>query len=121
MIYNILLVGVGGLVGSVLRFLIAWATAGCSKYPVGTLLVNVVGCVAAGLVVGFAERQDWAPGVRLFLAVGFCGGFTTFSSFAVENVHLLQERELAAFLIYNALSFALGLGGVVAGINLARV
>ena len=117
-----MLVGVGGFVGSISRYLVAWATAegGFTKYPVGTFIVNVVGCFAAGLIVGFAERYDWAPGTRLLLAVGFCGGFTTFSSFAVENILLLQNREVPAFVVYSLLSFFLGLAGVIAGLHVAR-
>ena len=122
MIYNILLVGAGGFIGSAARYVVAWTTAeaGYTKYPVGTFIVNVAGCLGAGLVVGLAERHDWAPGLRLFLAVGFCGGFTTFSSFAVENVLLLQGRDLTAFGVYSLLSFALGLGGVILGMYIGR-
>jgi fluoride exporter len=122
MIYNILLVGAGGFIGSAARYVVAWTTAGAgyTKYPAGTFIVNVAGCLAAGLVVGLAERHDWAPGLRLFLAVGFCGGFTTFSSFAVENVLLLQGRDLTALGVYSVLSFALGLGGVILGMYIGR-
>ena len=89
MIKTLLLVGTGGFLGSVSRFLASrymqenFPTA----FPFGTFFVNVAGCFLIGLIYGFSERSALlTPGWKMFLAVGFCGGFTTFSTFANENL-----------------------------------
>ena len=122
MIYNILLVGAGGFIGSAARYVVAWTTAeaGYTKYPVGTFIVNVAGCLGAGLVVGLAERHDWAPGLRLFLAVGFCGGFTTFSAFSIETVGLINGGEYGKAGAYVALSVGLSIAATFAGMAASK-
>ncbi len=109
---NILLVGLGGGIGSIARFL-------CQKYiyewyphpfPLGTFLVNIAGCFLIGLFSGFAEKgalinTEW----RLLLTTGLCGGFTTFSSFALENINLLRTGHLFYFVLYTAASVVLGI------------
>ena len=92
-----------------------------TAFPYGTFAVNIVGCLAIGLVYGLAERFEWfSADLRLFLATGFCGGFTTFSSFAYENIELLQDKDYLTFGAYSALSVALGLGAAVLGLSLAK-
>jgi len=89
----IILVGIGGLLGSITRYLIASFTTQIipSTFPYGTFAVNITGCLIVGMVFRLSERFDWIPEWRLFLATGFCGGFTTFSSFAHENILLLHQ------------------------------
>lgn len=120
MLKNILLVGSGGFVGSVARYLTAqwmqrWANTG---FPIGTLAVNILGCLLLGLLLGIAERsgQVW----RMLLVVGFCGGFTTFSAFAGENFQLLRSNQTGHFLLYSSASLGLGLLAVWLGHALAR-
>ena len=94
MIKTLLLVGTGGFLGSVSRFLASRFMQDNfpSAFPFGTFFVNITGCLLIGLIYGFSERSslltaEW----KMFLAVGFCGGFTTFSTFANENLALLRD------------------------------
>jgi fluoride exporter len=120
---NLLLVGGGGFLGSVARyFLSGWATQAshASRFPLGTLLVNVTGCLLIGLVAGLAEHAHLlsAP-TRLFLLTGFLGGFTTYSAFAYETYFLGREHLMSAALANVALQIVLGLGAVVLGSRIA--
>lgn len=121
----ILWVGAGGLVGSVLRYLLSsWLFRLLDKpwFPVGTLAVNVIGCLAIGLFGGIAEqRRLFDPQLRLFVVVGILGGFTTFSAFAYETTALAQDGRLVGALLNVALQIFLGLFAVWLGGLLARV
>lgn len=121
---NILIVGVGGFAGSILRYLISVYSLSVysGKFPFATFIVNVIGCLFIGLTYGFAERFEWmSPEMRLLIATGFCGGFTTFSAFAFENVRLLQNNEYGLFAGYVILSVVLCILATIAGIMLSRV
>jgi CrcB protein len=121
---NVLLVAIGSMLGGVARYLCAIGVARSvtAAFPYGTFAVNVAGCLAIGLVYGCAERFDWfSADLRLFLATGFCGGFTTFSSFAYENIELLHDKDYLTFGVYSALSFILGLGAAYVGVSLTKV
>jgi CrcB protein len=100
---QILLVGAGGFVGSALRYTIsglAHRAVPFSGFPYGTLVVNLVGCLAVGLLAGLAEsRQLIGPELRIFLFLGLLGGFTTFSTFAYEGVELFRAGEFAKVLV----------------------
>ncbi len=107
-----LLVGLGGFFGSISRF----ATAQFMQrffqttFPVGTLTVNIVGSLVIGILFGLSEYFTWlSPSMRMFLAVGFCGGFTTFSSFAYENISLLRDAQYFSFILYLGVSILAGL------------
>ncbi|MBP9030173.1 MAG: fluoride efflux transporter CrcB [Bacteroidales bacterium] len=118
MFRSILIVGIGGFLGSVSRFLVSryFQLHTLSNFPWGTFTVNIIGSFIIGLVFGLSERSNLiTPEWRLFLAVGFCGGFTTFSSLANDAFMLLQGREFFYFSIYTAASFFLGLLAVFAG------
>lgn len=121
---SIIFVGIGGMLGSIARYLAALFLTKTipSAFPYGTFAVNVAGCLAIGVIYGLSERFDWvASDLRLFLATGFCGGFTTFSSFAYENIQLLQDKDYLTFAAYSGLSFALGLAAAFAGLSLTKV
>src|SRR5262245_12104381 len=97
---NILFVAIGGMIGTVCRFLAVSfvVTLLPFTFPFGTFLVNLTGSFIMGAAVGLAERyiwfhQDW----RIFLTAGFCGGFTTFSAFAFENIELLLDKNYTTF------------------------
>lgn len=113
MIRNILLVGAGSCLGGVARYLLTrFVQSGtCGAFPWGTMLVNVAGCLLIGLIYGAVERGCGvlSDGTRLFLTVGFCGGFTTFSTFVHENYALLGEKNFVVFVLYSMLSFGVGL------------
>jgi CrcB protein len=111
------------MLGGVARYLCALGVARIvmTAFPCGTFAVNIVGCLAIGLAYGSAERFDWfSADLRLFLATGFCGGFTTFSSFAYESIELLQDKDYLTFAAYSGLSFILGLGAAYAGLYLTK-
>ena len=117
--YRILLfVGAGGFLGSIARYLSQQLVI---KYygdifPLGTLIVNIAGCLLIGVLYGFMDRGKLLyPETRLFLTTGFCGGFTTFSAFSIENIIMLNKGEYFYVLIYVALSVILGLGATYLG------
>ncbi|HEX6845462.1 MAG TPA: fluoride efflux transporter CrcB [Chitinophagaceae bacterium] len=124
MIKNILLVAIGGSVGSVFRYL-------CQKwvyqfyphpFPWGTFLVNVAGCFLIGIFYSVSEKSNiLSPEWRLLLTTGFCGGFTTFSAFAFENVTLLRSGDLIYFIVYILASVILGIVAVLAGIAVIKL
>jgi len=99
---QILLVGAGGFVGSALRYTVSGLVHRAipfAGFPYGTLVVNLVGCLAIGLLTGLAEsRQVIGPELRMFLFLGLLGGFTTFSTFAYEGVQLIHHGEFAKVL-----------------------
>ena len=122
---NLLLVGTGGFLGSVSRYylsgLVIHAT-GAPRFPLATLIVNLTGCLAIGLVSGFAEHAHlFSPSTRLFLLTGFLGGYTTFSAFAYETYFLGRESVWAGAILNVALHVVLGLLAVLAGHRLAVV
>lgn len=120
---SVLAVGFGGALGANARYLAGREVAdhwpGAS--PWGTLLVNVSGCVALGLLVGWISAGRDRPTVRLFFATGVLGAYTTFSTFAYEVVRLAEDDAIRVASAYVAASLVLGLGGAAAGIRLGRL
>lgn len=120
-IKHIFFVAAGGALGSALRYIIAIYTsklAALPGLPLGTFLVNVVGCFLLGILygkTGVLNKETF-----LFLATGFCGGFTTFSTFSLENVQLFQSENSVAAVLYLGLSITIGLLAVLAGMNLSK-
>jgi len=113
-----MLVGFGGFIGTVARFLISryFQLNYTSVFPWGTLVVNILGCLLIGIIYGVSEKGDFlSPEVRLFLTVGICGGFTTFSTFSNDAFLLLRQEEWIRFAFYASFSFFLGLLAVYVG------
>ena len=107
-----LIAGLGGFIGTCLRFLTGklFHVAGAAAFPWGTFTVNLVGSFVIGIFFGLAEKTHViSPSMNVFLITGFCGGFTTFSSFSDDMFLLLQQRHWLSFGLYVGLSFTLGL------------
>jgi fluoride exporter len=122
-IYKLLLVGAGGFLGSIARYISSTAidTRLNGIFPYGTLLVNVIGSLILGVVYGYiASRSNDLQNLRLLLVTGFCGGFTTFSAFAWENLNLIDQKMPVQAFIYIAVSLVLGIGAVFTGIWIAK-
>jgi fluoride exporter len=120
---HILIVGVGGALGSIARFLISKMVYDFRPhiFPFGTLLVNLSGCFLIGLFYAIATKSNFLSGnVRLFLTTGLCGGFTTFSAFAHENIVLLKLGFYAHSIIYTLASVILGIAATWIGIFLLK-
>ena len=118
MLKQLLLIGLGGFIGSVARFLVSQLNTRIDWFsiPIGTLTVNVVGSLLIGFLIGISERRpiltvEW----RMFLMVGLCGGFTTFSSFTGENLMLLRNGQYLPLFLYTGLSILLGFTAVFLG------
>lgn len=123
MITKLMFVALGGGVGSVLRYLMAgWAqNASNALFPIGTLLVNVLGCLAIGVLAGvFAGPVLIREEYRIALLVGLVGGFTTFSTFGFETVSLLSDGQAGRAVLNVVLSNGLGLVAVWLGYRLAQ-
>ena len=114
---SFILVFLGGGLGSGLRYLVAIAMNQYSKIlPFGTFTVNMIGCLLIGLVLGYAQKENTLTSNQtLLLATGFCGGFTTFSAFANENLELIRNGELFNFSIYAIGSVFLGIVSILIG------
>ena len=123
MIKNILLIGLGGGIGSIARYLCQrwFAISYPQPYPWATIGVNIVGCFLIGIFWGltfksFAANESW----KLFLMTGLCGGFTTFSAFTLEGIGILKEQRTGLFFTYIITSVVLGLVATYAGMKLIR-
>ena len=119
---SFLLVFLGGGLGSSLRYLVASAMNQYSKVlPLGTLTVNMLGCLLIGLILGYAQKENTLTSNQtLLLATGFCGGFTTFSAFANENLELIKNGEIFNFSVYTIGSVLVGILAVFFGFYLAN-
>ncbi|MFI5185271.1 MAG: fluoride efflux transporter CrcB [Chitinophagales bacterium] len=124
MIKNFLLVGLGGGIGSIARYLSQkWFNENYPHpFPWGTFAVNLFGCFLIGIIYAASEKTSLlSPQIRLLLITGFCGGFTTFSTFAFENMSLLRSGDNVYFFIYTLSSVVLGITGVFAGIAIMKL
>lgn len=120
---NILLIGLGGGIGSIARYICqrGLSIVYPNSFPVGTFAVNILGCFLIGIFWGisfrsFANNESW----KLFLMTGFCGGYTTFSAFTLEGVGLLKEQKTGIFFLYIAASVIIGLAATYGGMKLSR-
>jgi len=116
-----LMVAGGGALGSLMRYWVNLAAyrSFSPSFPLGTLIVNVLGCFLIGLIFSLAEKSSLlSTNIRLFLMVGICGGFTTFSSFSIESINLLRAREIWFFFLNMGAQVFLGLAATVVGLLL---
>jgi CrcB protein len=120
---NLLLVFFGGGLGSSVRFLLGrWVNALHNHhFPWGTLVVNVVACFILGFVIGLADhKQIISASSRLFWTVGFCGGFSTFSTFSNETLYLFQSGFTLSLILYISLSLLLCVAAIFGGLYLGE-
>ena len=119
---SFLLVFLGGGLGSSLRYLVTIAMNQYSKVlPFGTFTVNMLGCLLIGLILGYAQKDNTLTSNQtLLLATGFCGGFTTFSAFANENLELIKNGEIFNFSVYTIGSVLIGILAVYIGFYLTN-
>ena len=117
---SFILVFIGGGLGSGLRYLISNAMNQYSKaLPYGTFTVNILGCLLIGIILGYAQKENaLSSNQTLLLATGFCGGFTTFSAFANENLELIKNGEIFNFSVYTIGSILIGILAVFIGFYL---
>ncbi len=122
---ELLFVFLGGGLGSVMRFGVSLiqkhlslnplSQLGQTVFPWPTMVANVLGCLLIGFFYNVSARSGMSPEARLFLTTGLCGGFTTFSTFSAEGIDLLRSGHTGLFVVYFALTLALGLGAVLVG------
>ncbi|MFZ1633222.1 MAG: fluoride efflux transporter CrcB [Chitinophagales bacterium] len=119
----VLLIGLGGFLGAIARYLTGQLILRqvTPSFPYSTLIVNLFGCFLIGLIYGWFEKQhlatnDW----KLMLTAGFCGGFTTFSAFSIENIQLLRDGHFGMSILYIFSSILLGLLLTIGGITLVK-
>ncbi len=118
MLKHFLLVGLGGCIGSMMRFA-AYLLFRSSSFPISTLLVNITGSLIIGLVIGLSIKdENFAANWKIFLATGICGGFTTFSAFSLENMEMLQQGKYFLCFLYITLSIIAGISAAWLGYKL---
>jgi len=119
---QLLLVFIGGGFGSVLRFIIAkYLNSSENGIPYGTFAANIIGSLLIGIILGLAAKNNTlTQNQTLLLATGFCGGFTTFSTFAYENHVFLKTGDLTSFALYTIASFVIGFLAVFLGMYLVK-
>jgi fluoride exporter len=115
-VVKILYIAFGGAIGAVGRHLIAsFFNSSKTGFPTGTFLVNLLGSLLIGLLMGFFAKANISDNIKLFLIIGILGGFTTFSSFAYESIDLLRNGEIKIALLYilgtNVFGILLAVGG----------
>ncbi len=117
MIKDLILVGIGSGIGGMCRYLISlYLGQSHSGFPWGTFVVNIMGCLLIGILWGLTSRfQNLSPAFSLLFMVGFCGGFTTFSTFSKEGLVLLQANHYTLFALYTIGSVLLGIMSVALG------
>lgn len=119
---SLIAVFIGGGIGSTARFLLAAVVQRSFPgiFPWGTLAVNIAGSLLLGVIAGLAARAIISAEWRLFLAVGLCGGFTTFSTLSLEVAELIRAAQYTTAVVYMALSLIAGIAAVAVGLWLAK-
>lgn len=120
---SIFLIGIGGFIGSIMRYLVTVWSQNLfqdSAFPIGTLIVNVTGCLLLGLLNGFAENHHFFTShIRLFMFVGILGSFTTFSTFSYETIEMMQNGNSFNAFLNIAIQVIVGLLAAFIGLQIA--
>ncbi len=119
----ILVIGLGSFLGGILRYLLSHTvtTRVVSSFPFGTLLVNILGCLAIGILYGLFEKNNPGQEWRLFMTTGLLGGFTTFSAFSMESVVLIKTGNPGLAGLYIIASVVLGLAATFLGVWMSKI
>lgn len=119
----IVAIGAGSFIGGILRYgLVVWTGQKPSgDFPIGTLMVNLIGCLLIGIIYGFSNNWNISPEWRLVITTGFLGGFTTFSAFSVETVTMLKNGYMGAAMLYIIISVLGGLLATFAGMLISKL
>jgi len=123
MIRTLLLIAIGGGIGSALRYLTSIVVQKyyAAAFPLATLITNSIGCFLIGIAMALLEKNDLVnSNIKWFFITGFCGGYTTFSTFGLENICLLQNNQSGLAFVYIGLSVISGLFAVWLGLNMAK-
>lgn len=123
MLKQIVLVGMGGGTGSIFRYLTSVLTSRyyANVFPMATFTANLIGCFLIGLFIGYIDRNHTlSPDYRFLLVTGFCGGYTTFSSFALENFNLFHSQNYFTLAAYILLSVVMGYIAVALGMYISK-
>ena len=118
MIRNLLLVAIGGAIGSVFRYLLSGIN---TSFPWGTFAVNILGSLLIGLLVGLISKGVLSPEMKLLMVTGFCGGFTTFSTFANESFGMMKAGDVLQMALYVGVSVVIGILAVWGGMALSNI
>ena len=115
---NILYVAAGGALGSVIRYVVSIAVPKWQMMPIATISVNIIGSLLIGIIIGVTPKTH--P-THLIAAIGFCGGFTTFSTFSLETVKMFEDGYNTQALLYILISIATCLGATILGLKIAKI
>jgi CrcB protein len=122
MVKQLVLVGLGGGIGSIFRYLTSVYTAKyyANTFPLATFISNVLGCFIIGLLIGYFANANTDNNLKLLFITGFCGGYTTFSTFAVENITMLQNQNYLTLIAYTLASVLVGFLAVGLGLMITK-